>query len=410
MSPLPKIIWRSLLILIAVLNAGPLLAHTTTDTQEAKTPNQIFDTFLKCHNKTATNQWTLDEVIALQLALNANALVKVVAAFNEEKAIDATHTNLPTAEVQNVVGVERPAPTSILDPVGKYVSIQKSFIGGEPNSDPAKLGWTWGRHESSYSFDGALVLRGLPLFWWGESKSTKDREPGELPTKFESRNHRELSKAWTIDATPVLEAHVSSDTNAASDTLTAAIPVWFIRSLATSDSDGPLGITSFQAQVTPQFQTDSRFKAKTIEANPLFTFTQPNWGIGTYLPKVDAARADPEAQKVAFIWQPYAGFETGFVVDDAGDPELRLNGTIARFVTKVHGEIILGQRYVITGDFGYRHLLNGDHHDYLYGEISPQIKLDSSGHLTIGATLKTGKQPLAFVDEHSANLWLGLQF
>jgi hypothetical protein len=245
--------------------------------------------------------------------------------------------------------------------------------------DPAKLSWNVARHDSSYSFDGALSIA---------------RNQAVLISHVPLRSWK-----GTLQWVPTFEAHVSNVKADSPDSVAFGIPFRFIMT--------PLDLTSTRLKavdfsLTPVFETDSRFAVKTFTVNPLVTIGLPMLAIGKGV-KVGSPN-------IVFSWRPYVGFELGRVIDDHGDTTLQERGTITRFVAKAHADLRLGDHFKLTADGVVRQQLDGEDHTFVYGEAGPVLYLDPDQHLSLGATLKTGKRTPTFKDEHAVNVWLGLQF
>jgi hypothetical protein len=276
--------------------------------------------------------------------------------------------------------LEEPSESrSLLATVGEYVQLRKSFLTPDDDAtDPAKLGWTVARHDSSYTFDGALSLAAQHTYLGGFNLG---------------------SLRVGVNAVPTVEAHVSNVDDAAADSLAFGVPIRFV-GVSTRTNEAWNG---HWLSATPIFETDSRLGVKTFRFESLYSPTIPSLAIGR-------GTANLFGLGIAAHWRPYVGFEVGRVIDDFGVLDLQDSSTFGRCVIRAHGELEFTTHFLIAGDLVHRVELSGHQHSYTYGELSPQYTLDSKDRLRFGATLRTGKDTPSFKDEHAANLWVGLKF
>lgn len=300
---------------------------------------------------------------------------------------------LDAAALQDEMKLDPPEDKSLLTQMSEYVQLQKSFLTSDDKAkDPARLSWTWSRHDSSYGFDGALSL---------------SKKVGEMPF-LGSPSLFGVEYNMTPVIQPTVEAHVANVNADSPDSVAFGMPIRLLASSSESNTNRPW-LTGFQLALVPVFETDSRFDVKTFTVNPIFspTIVPPDSSSFSWL----ATGIDRELfWGVTYRWRPFFGAELGRVIDDGGVAGLQETKTITRLLGRVYGELQITEQFLISGEFVARQQLDSEGHTFLYGEISPQITLDPKKHVAVGATLKSGKRPPKFVDEHAANLWVGLKF
>ena len=294
---------------------------------------------------------------------------------------DYPNGELDSKGVAYSLGLMEKTTSDPLGVIGQFLQLQNSYMTkSDKATDPAKLAWTLSKGKSTYNFDGALSYAGN----------------GMLVAHWGSLNESISDIFWS----PTVEAHVSSDTNANIDSVSFGIPVEYIRVRTAARTF----ITAHDISLTPYFETDSGFGAKTFNIRPMYSPTIPalamGVGMGTNIGTVD----------VSFNWRPNIGFEVGRVLDDDNKPALVGKNTYTRFVLDVQAQIDISGRFVLNGKLAYRRFLDGDDHDYVYGEISPVFFLDQRQHFSLGVTLKSGKTTPTFKNVESVNLWVGLKF
>ena len=300
---------------------------------------------------------------------------------------------LDAAALQDEMKLDPPEDKSLLTQMSEYVQLQKSFLTSDDKAkDPTRLSWTWSRHDSSYGFDGALSL---------------SKKAGELPGHW-SPSLFGVKYDTMLAIQPTVEAHVANLKSDSPNSVAFGVPVRLLASSAESNTTRPW-LTGFQLALVPEFDTDSRFEVKTFTVNPIFspTIVPPDSSPFSWL----ATGIDRDIfWGMSYRWRPFFGAELGRVIDDGGVAGLQETKTITRLLGRVYGELQFTEQFLITGEFVARQQLDSEGHTFLYGEVSPQITLDPKKHVAVGVTLKSGKRPPKFVDEHAANLWVGLKF
>jgi hypothetical protein len=275
------------------------------------------------------------------------------------------------------------------------------LLGTDPTSlkdsastNPARISWT--RTASSGSFyqvDAAVLWK--PKFL--------DHPP-------------QAGLDWLVQ--PNFEAHISTKEGSAQDQLTYRVPVvlnYTPINLIGMDTSGatpaPRFITTHRFVLSPIYQTNRKDNTRTLQAELYYTPTIPSLASGIRQPLFGS-------NTIQFLWRPYIGFEFGDYVNRDAITQMLVPSSISRFVFRGQGELMLGDRFTITGSFIHRTELNGDNRSLDYGELSGVVALDPTRtfnskdppHFTAGVTYKRGKDAPDFDNGNETTAWVGVQF
>jgi hypothetical protein len=264
--------------------------------------------------------------------------------------------------------------------MAKVVSLRRSFFGADADTEPAHFSWTQTRDDSSYTIDGAVSL--VSLAQWQSFR---------------------LGDDWNmkIEPEPTFEAHVSTEKDAASDSLTARLPFRFI--LAPSDPTGKF-FKSHVFCLSAVYETDSDCDTRSIRLEPLYTPNIEVLAIGQRM------KLFGDRSAVSFRWRPYVGAEMGRVLDPGDANTAGDSRDFTNLVLRLYGEVWFGERFVVTADFVEHCTSQGERRTYQYGEISPILYVDKFKHLSVGMSFKDGMESQTSQDVRSLSLWAGLKF
>jgi len=291
-------------------------------------------------------------------------------------------------------GVKQDSDTSFFDSIAKHVSIRNSFLEDSEQAKPATFSWTKAKGNVSYYSVDAAVQLNVPSFFPSNS--------------FFGEHHLQIQ--------PLFEAHVSSDTNNAQDSLSARLPI----SMTFLKNDTGF-VKRWYLTVSPVYEFDRLNDNETIGGDLFVTPNIPRIGIGKWWPGPDVNTL--ENPTVAFHWRPYVGFEGGHVLKSQAGTILSEENEYARFAAKLHGQIDLiyprtnakgnkeiGTRFALTADYFFRQELTGSQHDFNFVEVSPILYLDRDQHVSVGLSYKNGKTTPKFSKVDELNLWVGIKF
>ena len=278
--------------------------------------------------------------------------------------------------------------------------IRESFFTPDKAVNPAKLSWTKAKAEPSfYQLDAAVLWQ--PAFL--SSGTTIGMK----------------SLSWFIR--PSFEAHVSTESGAAQNQLTYRVPFTLNLThggqgmLAGMDTPGTSPpnrfVTVHTLVVSPTYQTDRRDATRAMEAEIFYTPTIPSLALGIRQPLFGT-------DWLHLLWRPYVGVELGEYLERNATTQLALERSVSRFVTRAEAELLIGERFAITGSYVLRHELSGIERTFHYGEVSAVIMLDTvlsesddeQPHFTAGVTYKRGQDAPEFVDVDVVTAWLGVRF
>jgi hypothetical protein len=283
---------------------------------------------------------------------------------------------------------------TFLDQISKQISIRKSFLSADDESEPAKFSWTKNKGEDSiYTFDFALLLHpqwnNKTLFDWQHSFSN-------------------FILGWQLE--PTFEAHISTDATSAQDSLSYRLPVTLDFQPNTDDSyiqvpnAGDAYIQGIRLIVSSVYETDQNANTRTLGGDIFVTPTIPKLGIGAGLP----------LGPLVFRWRPFVGFEGGNVIDDGGNVALRDTSDYFRFSLKLHTELWLNlwfpNQFECALDYYFREALANGTAGYNYLEVSPIFYFDERQHFSTGLTYKRGKTTPQFADVDTLTVWVGMKF
>ena len=259
----------------------------------------------------------------------------------------------------------RKSSETFLDQISKQISIRKSFLSADDESEPAQFSWTKDKDEDSfYTLDFALLLHPR----WN------DKTLFDLQHKFSS-----FTLGWQLE--PTFEANISTEATSAQDSLSYRLPV-ILDFLPNADDAYIQGIRLIVSSV---YETDQNENTRTLGGDIFFTPTIRKLGIGAGLPIGPAV----------FRWRPFVGFEGGNVIDDGGNVALTDTSDYFRFSLKLHGELWLNLwfpgQFEAAVDYYFREELANGRAGYNYLEVSPIFYFDEGQHFSTGLTYKRGK-------------------
>lgn len=298
--------------------------------------------------------------------------------------VDANGSLLPdsTDETITVGSVTREHTeadkSSLVDTIGKYFLVRKSFLTSDDASEPAKFSWTKSKGESSfYELDFALGLnpKGFPFLHNGYSTPGWDVN-------------------WKIQ--PTFEAHTSTKVKAEQDSLSGRLPV----SLYFQPNRDDAFISQHKVMISMVYETDRYQETATFGGDFYYTPTIPALAAG-----VEQSSGD-----LTFRWRPFIGVEGGHILENdngALDPS---KSEFFRFVFKLHADLWIGKQFALAGDYSMRSELIGRRETHPYVEASPTLFLDKDHHFSVGLSYKRGKTTPDFSEVNSFNAWVGLLF
>ena len=266
---------------------------------------------------------------------------------------------------------------SLLTDISKYLLVRKSFLTTDDKDEPAKFSWTKSEGESSfYEFDLAVGPNpdGFPFLHTGKSTDAWDYN-------------------WKIQ--PTFETHISTQTKAEQDSLSARLPVTLCL-----QPNFVTFVSQHWLAASLVYETDRHQDTSTIGGDILYSPTIPAL----------AAGVETSTGSFSFRWRPFVGFEGGHIIDNS-KAALDVNQSeFCRYVGKLHADLWIGKQFVLATDASLRTDLIGDRGTHGYFEVSPILYFDKGHHFSAGLTYKRGKTTPNFSDVDSLNVWLGVLF
>lgn len=320
-------------------------------------------------------------VVFVGLHLTAPNSVRGSQNSTNSAMVDANGNRLPGSvdgdiTVANVT-TNSQEESSLLDNLGDYFLLRKSFLTADDATEPAKFSWTKAKGGSAfYELDLALGLnpKGFPFLHSGTSSQ-----------------YWEFN--WKIQ--PTFEAHTSTNEKAAQDSLSGRLPV----SLYLQPNFETF-ISQHKVVISLVYETDRHQETATIGGDLYYTPTIPALAIGV----------EKTIDSVTFRWRPFFGVEGGHILENdngALDPS---KSEFFRLVIKLHADVWIGKQFVVSADYSVRDELSGNRGAHHYFEISPTLFLDKDHHFSVGLTFKRGKTTPDFSDVDSINAWVGILF
>lgn len=300
---------------------------------------------------------------------------------SDSAVVDANGNRLPGSDDGNItvanVATTPPEENSLLNNLGDYFLLRKSFLTSDDATEPAKFSWTKSKGESAfYEFDLALGLNpnGFPFLHSGTS------------TQYWEFN-------WKIQ--PTFEAHTSTKAKAEQDSLSGRLPV----SLYLQPNFETF-VSQHKIAISLVYETDRHQETTTIGGDLYYTPTIPALAIGV----------EKTFNKVTFRWRPFIGLEGGHILENDNNALDPSKSEFFRLVLKFHADVWIGKHFVVSADYSMRDDLLGDSAVHHYYEVSPTLFLDKDHHFSVGVTFKRGKTTPDFSDVDSINAWVGVLF
>jgi hypothetical protein len=259
--------------------------------------------------------------------------------------------------------------------ISKTLTVGQSADGKA--AEPARFAWTRpSTGDAVFTIDAALsYILTLPSFQFGSLGT------GEFFLQ------------------PAIEAHTSTNPKAQQDSISAKIPLQFV--LVPKNESL---IASHYFAISPVYETDHAKNTETYGGDLFYSPTIPSLYIGSS----EAISSLPSW--IAFGWRPFVGIEGGAATQPPSTEGYKVPSEYARFVFKLHADLLFSNRFALALDFVHRTFIAGDDASFDYFEISPIYYFDEDQHFSIGVTYKNGYTTPQFSKVDSLSAWLGLKF
>jgi hypothetical protein len=258
--------------------------------------------------------------------------------------------------------------------------------------------------------NSALEVKGAQLpaqFSWVHTQGSEDAFQTDAAVSYDFAGWKLSPDGhWILYLKPAVEAHTSTLTTATRDSISAKVPMELVYGVGEEQFVDPnYLLKSVLISVAPTFETDHKADTTSYGADVFVAPSVPKLGIGA-------------PWHIGFIypsWQPYIGFENGYVTKTVGG--MRSDTGFDRFVLKLHGQIFITNYFEVAADYTHRTFLgdgpfaNSNDISFNYVEASAIFWLDPiDQHFSLGITYKKGEAPPKFTMVDSITAFVGIKF